>query len=269
MPRKHFHTVDIIVGSSGTDFHVGGSDFAEKRRNFLEPHKKVLRARGLLAYVSLALMSAKVVTSDPRITELHINLTGNPRQEPEYYRKGDRWDLIVDVSCSVDEIMNVPLKDESLGEFFIELIERAFLQVAEYSELPRDIVMAGCRRFRQAGYVYPYTIGEETIRGTRLKGRLQARAGCVSTKRIFTALSRGEPLLEVEIPSIDGADLSLQSQFGGFAWHENEIIVDVPYWMQEMPKDQMNLKMAKPNRIDLGAFPELRDLIRSKYAKSI
>ncbi|WP_322889723.1 MULTISPECIES: hypothetical protein [unclassified Yoonia] len=272
MPRKHFHSVRIEVISSMFDAYMVGPDYSNhsaKRERFLEPHKKVLRARGLLGYISLALMSAKVVTVDPRITELHINLTNDPRKEPEYYRKGERWDLIVDIYCPVAEILAVPLDDQSLGEFFIKLIERALSQAVDYSELPRDVILAGCERFRKSAYIYPYIIGEETIKGTKLKGRLQAKAGCVSTDRIFMALYRGKPIFQTEMSGVDGADFGLRTQFGGFTWQDDEIIVDIPYWLQERPVDLRNLEYVKPSRIDLHAFPEARDFIRTKCADTI
>ena len=272
MPREHFHSVRIAVISSEFDTDVvdsGYSNHTEKRKLFLEPHNKVLRARGLLGYISLALMQAKVVTVDPRVTELHINLTNDPRKEPEYYRKGERWDLIIDVYCPVAEILAVPLDDQSMGEFFIKLIERALLQAVDYSELPRDVILAGCERFRKSAYIYPYIIGEETIKGTKLKGRLQAKAGCVSTHRIFTALYRGKPVFQTEMSGVDGADFSLRTQFGGFRWQDDEIIVDVPYCLQEMPVDQRNSEYVKPSRIDLHAFPEVRDFIRTKCVDTI
>jgi hypothetical protein len=245
------------VGSRDLDYH-------QKRRILLKSHDQVRRVDGLLAYIALELRSVKVVTVDPRITELHINLTNEPRKDPEYYRKGERWDLNVDLYCPVAEIFVVPPDNPSLGEFFIKLIERGLEQASDYSELPRNVILAACARFRKSAYTYPYVIGEETISGTKLKGRLQAKASCVSTDRIFTALYRGKPLFQTEISGVDRPNLNLRTQFGGFTWQEDEIIVDIPYWMQEMPEDIQMRENAEPDRINLHAFPEARDFIRSK-----
>lgn len=267
MPRKHFHSVALQFSSEELSaYNVARDDMSydERRKIFLEPHHKLRRADGLLAYIALELRAAKIVTTDPRIAELHIHLTNKPRDVPTYYRHGERWDLNVDIDCPAAELLAVPVENDALGEFFISVIKRGLDRASDYPELPRDLIMAGCEQFRKAGFAYPYVIGEDMIAGTKVKGCLTAKASCVLTARFLTVSYRGKQLFKTELASEDGPNLGLRHRYGGFAWKDDEIVEKLANWVAGFNLPGLVHHEEKIARIDLNDFPEARDFIRTK-----
>lgn len=264
MPRKHFHTIDIAVGETERKRTAGEGPVIGRHDWFMAPHNMVLHARGLRAWISVALMQAKVETFDPRVTQLNITLTDTPRDLPEYYRKGERWDLMVDLPSTAQDVADLPMDNALRGEFFIGVVERAMEKAADYIELPRDVVAQGCAVFRKRNYTYPYDIGESIIDGTKVNGRLRARASCIGTTRHFSAHYRRKLLFEAEIPGVAETHLDLRRSFGGFVWKDDVIIVKEPHWWAEFVEFHDTDDYAKRYEIDLSAFPDARDFIRTK-----
>ena len=77
MARKHFHTAAIRCSSPDADIRnlkvsPDQPEHVERRNSILEPHNMLQRADCLLGFIGDALRKAKVATTSPRITELHI-----------------------------------------------------------------------------------------------------------------------------------------------------------------------------------------------------
>ena len=267
MARKHFHSIDINCTSSElSDENVSFShpEYVARRKRFLAPHDMVLRARCLLGFIDNALRDAKVTTTSPKITELRINLTNVPREQPDYYRGGERWDLNVDVACSATSLVKLPMDHKILGEFFIDIVEQGLEKASEYPELPRDIINEACTRFRANDYKFPYKIGEGKIEGTAVKGRLQAVASCVSTERYFSAAYRGKDLFRTQISGTDTSNLGLRTLYNGFAWADDIITVKGSPWLEDADWAARIVDHAKPYNIHLNAFPEAMAFIQTK-----
>ena len=269
MARKHLHSVSIRCTSSelkAYDVPYGHQKAVEYRKRFLAPHDMVERARCLLAYIGNALRDAKVVTTSPKITELHINLTNTPSEQPEYYRRGERWDLIVDVDCSALAIVELPMDHKILGEFFIDVVKQGLEKMSDYSELPFSIISEACERFRATDYKFPYKIGEGTIDGTKVKGRLDAVASCVSTERFFSAAYRGKELFRTQVLGSDIPNLGLGGSYNGFEWADDVITIKRSYWLElmDLPPSRKEKNHTDPSEINLSDFPEARDFIRTK-----
>lgn len=249
MSRKHFH--DIWLNTRKNFFlESGHPDYDEYRRLNSVVVETLSRTTGLREYLFDAFRKQKHVMNDPRITQLGIYLVENPDREPILWLKGERRDIYVDLRYDPVWMDEIPWDNKVYGELFIGWITKALSKLSAYPHFPSQLVEDALRSYRSADYTYKFEIGERTIPGTKLKGRLDGSMSCLYNIRTLTVSYRGKELFKKEVTKKDTIDVNFYRFFSRF-WMEDDIL-----FVQGLaPGDD-------DSEIDLRKYPAALEILR-------
>lgn len=219
MGRRHFHNVRIRNNNKTS---LSPSDPRQKEYRLLTNQVAgfLHRSSGLREYLWDAFRAEKVVLHDPPLRELIIDLVEQAETKPFLWLKGVVRAVHVQMEYVSFDLLKMPQDNEIIGEFFIDLIEQALDRLVEYPQLPFDLIRSCLSTYRENNYTYHYKIGERTIPGTKLKGRIDGSLSCLSHTRTLTISYRGKELYSTEYLQIDEIPSLFYRFFSSFSFED-------------------------------------------------
>ena len=256
MTRRHFHQIRFEDGKLYPPLALKHPDHHEQRRIIRAVGQNLYRFASLWWLLDAAFREAKVNIRGPEIRELIIYLKDHPNPAPELWLKGEVRAIMVDIGYDTSLLADIPLDNRLLGEMFISWIEEALAKLTGYPQIPFDLIRSVLAAYRAADYTYAYKIGERTIPGTRLKGRLDGTMNCVEHVSTLTVSYRGKELFRRETYRTDELWLQTFKHFSRLSINGSTLQVQSPS------------VHAPDTLIDLSEYPEVMELLHKAPGSS-
>jgi len=249
MTRRHFHQISFEDGKLYPQLPLNHPEYHKQRNLISEVMGTLNRYTSLWWLFDTAFREAKVFIKDPEIRELIIYLKDNPDSEPKLWLKGDVRAIMVDVGYDTSKLADIQTDNKLLGELFIGWIEEALSKLSAYPQIPCDLIRTVMTAWREDDYTYRYEIGERTIPGTKLKGRLARTLNCVEPVSTLTLLYRGKALFHKETYHL--ADISRRTYK-----HFAKLSLEGAVLRVHNPRPH-----ATDTLIDLAEYPEVMEIL--------